>query len=179
VNRKLATRLFTVGYQGLSLEDFLDILRSGRIGLIVDIGELSLSRKEGFSKAPLKAALGVQGISYAHFRELGAPKTLRHQLRAGGSWEAFEVAYCAHLKNRREALRKLALLLRGCRVSLLCFEEDSLLCHRSLIAQALLAEGLVDEVEDLRKGKLLNLKGCPQIKPGTFFPQGYTRKAHL
>jgi uncharacterized protein (DUF488 family) len=73
----------------------------------------------------------------------------------GGTWEAFEAGYRAYLKNHGEALRELALLLKGHRVCLLCFEENPLFCHRSLIAQALLAEGLVDEVVDLRKGALL------------------------
>jgi uncharacterized protein (DUF488 family) len=158
MNRKLATKLFTIGYQELSLEVFLGILKSERIDLLVDIRELPLSRKEGFSKAPLKATLEANGISYSHFRELGAPERLRCELRAGGSWEAFGAGYRAHLKNRRKALRKLTLPLKGCRVCLLCFEEDPLLCHRSVVAQALLTDGLVGEVEDLRKGKLLDLK---------------------
>jgi hypothetical protein len=168
MNRKLTIRLFTIGYQGLSLEAFLGILRSERIDLLVDVRELPLSRKEGFSKAPLKAALEADGISYSHFRELGAPEPLRRELRAGGSWEAFEAGYRTHLENHREALRKLAFLLRERRVCLLCFEEDPLICHRSLIAQALLTDGLVDEVEDLRKGKFLDLRSgiLRRMNPG-------------
>ncbi len=146
--------VLTVGYEGLDSSAFLDVLKANRINLVADVRDLPLSRKKGFSKTPLKATLETQGIFYRHFRELGAPKHLRHQLRAGGSWDAYQAGYRRLLKERVGALEELGLLLKEYRVCLLCFEEDPTVCHRSLIAQALVETGWAEGARDLRKGRL-------------------------
>ncbi|WP_460169913.1 DUF488 domain-containing protein [Thermus brockianus] len=163
--------VFTVGYEGIDLNAFLGLLKANRIDLVADVRDLPLSRKKGFSKTPLKAALETQGIFYRHFRELGAPKHLRHQLRAGGGWGAYEAGYRSLLKERVGAIEELGLLLKEYRVCLLCFEEDPTTCHRSLIAQALVETGWAEGARDLRKGafigpSVLGLSGHPCLFPG-------------
>ena len=146
--------VLTVGYERLDLGTFLDVLNSNRVDLVADVRDLPLSRKKGFSKTSLKTALETRGIFYRHFRELGAPKHLRHQLREGGSWDAYQAGYQSLLKERVGALEELGLLLKEYRVCLLCFEEDPSVCHRSLIAQALVETGWAEGARDLRKGRL-------------------------
>ena len=63
--------LYTIGYQGRSLEEFLAVLRREGIGCVVDVRRNALSRKPGFSKTALREALAGAGIDYLHLRRLG------------------------------------------------------------------------------------------------------------
>jgi len=144
--------VLTIGYEGLSLNTFLDILKSNGVNLVADVRDLPLSRKRGFSKTPLKEALAKEGIFYRHFRELGAPKPLRLCLQKSGDWQTYQRSYLQLLAQRVGALEELGLLLREYRVCLLCFEEDPSQCHRSLVGRALVETGWAQGVTDLRKG---------------------------
>jgi uncharacterized protein (DUF488 family) len=77
--------LFTFGNEGLTIEAFVNRLRDARAALIVDVRELPLSRKKGFSKAAFHEALAEAGIAYTHVPALGCPKAIRDQYRADGS----------------------------------------------------------------------------------------------
>jgi uncharacterized protein (DUF488 family) len=74
---KTPKNLFTVGYEGLMLEAFIQRLQSNSIQTLVDVRELPLSRKRGFSKRALAEALALQGITYLHMPALGCPKPIR------------------------------------------------------------------------------------------------------
>jgi uncharacterized protein (DUF488 family) len=73
------TRLYTVGYQGRSLAELLDSLSRAEVQRVVDVRELPLSRKPGFSKTALAAALAERGIEYVHVKPLGNPKANRER----------------------------------------------------------------------------------------------------
>jgi hypothetical protein len=77
---------FTIGYEQSSIRRFLSLLRSREVEILVDVREIPLSRKPGFSKNHLSASLENAGIEYRHIVNLGAPKKLREKLRSGGSW---------------------------------------------------------------------------------------------
>ena len=128
--------LATIGYEGASLDAFLRTLQRARIDCVVDIRELPLSRRPGFSRTPLRAALGQLGIAYRHERGLGAPRALRQALRRDADLGRFFSGYRRHLRARRALVARLAAELRG-RVALLCYERDPARCHRSLVAEAL------------------------------------------
>jgi len=55
-------QIFTIGYEGKSLDQFVAELRRNRISRVIDVRELPLSRRKGFSKTPLTAALAAAGI---------------------------------------------------------------------------------------------------------------------
>jgi uncharacterized protein (DUF488 family) len=131
-------QLYTVGYEGAELADFLATL--GKLGIrqIIDIRELPLSRKRGFSKNILADALRQVGIEYLHFKELGDPKPGRDAARAG-DYAGFRKIYHQHLK-KTEAQEALAAAAKAAarRIScLLCFERDPENCHRTIVSNAL------------------------------------------
>lgn len=133
-------QVYTIGYEGADLASFLAKLASAGIKQVIDVRELPLSRKRGFSKSALAAALAESGIQYLHLRDLGDPKPGREAARRGDRL-AFQRIYTRHLEGSAaqtalaEASRQ-ATALRSC---LLCFERDHDGCHRSIVADALTA----------------------------------------
>ena len=76
--------IYTIGYEGLDLDGFLALLRKHGVETVVDIRELPLSRKPGFSKTVLGDTLNVSGKEYVHIPELGCPKPVRNTYRHDG-----------------------------------------------------------------------------------------------
>lgn len=136
--------LYTIGYEGLSTDAFMALLEQHGIEVVVDIRELPLSRKPGFSKKALAQWLDLAGFAYRHVAALGCPKPVRDAYREDGSWQRYTQGFLRHLDGQAEALQDVAALARGSRCALLCFEADANFCHRSLVAQAIHeADGLL------------------------------------
>jgi uncharacterized protein (DUF488 family) len=130
-------KLFTVGYEGRTLDELIDELVDSGVERLVDVRELPLSRRRGFSKTALSEALRTAGIEYVHVRALGNPKPNRERYWAGDV-EGGAAVYRKHLNNgSRSALLELAESLAGDRACLLCFERDHTECHRNVIVEAL------------------------------------------
>ncbi len=133
------TTIATIGYQAATVGSFLDALREGGVGLVVDVRAVASSRRPGFAKSRLAANLAEAGIGYVHLRGLGTPAEGRAAARAGRHARMREV-YRDHLATpgARAELEALAELVRTTPgVCLLCFEADPAHCHRSLVAAAL------------------------------------------
>jgi hypothetical protein len=81
--------LFTLGYEGLTIEAFITRLQTAQVKTVVDVRELPLSRKKGFSKTAFCAALATHGIAYLHAPALGCPKPIRNQYKANGNWQTY------------------------------------------------------------------------------------------
>jgi uncharacterized protein (DUF488 family) len=114
----------------------LDALVAAHVDVLVDVRENAISRKPGLSKRALTANCSERSISYVHEPTLGNPRPNREGFRAGH--EASRAHYEAHLNEHgQDALRRVATLLRGRTVALLCFEADPAECHRSLVADHL------------------------------------------
>jgi uncharacterized protein (DUF488 family) len=128
--------LFTIGYQ-LALPDaVLGELKRAKIDLLVDTRAVAASRRPGFSKRQLAAALDEAGIAYLHLQKLGTPAQGRQAARAGDLDKLWRI-YDQHIKTpeAQDALGELiALIKAGKRVCLLCYERDPNECHRSRIA---------------------------------------------
>jgi len=139
--------LVTIGYQGVSLEGFLETLKKAGVTLLLDVRELPMSRRTGFSRTPLSQALGAAGIAYRHVRALGTPKRIRHRLRRDRDMKRFFAEYQQHLATQEALLEDLAQTLSGC-VALMCFERDPAVCHRSVVAEDL-AKRLGTQTRDL------------------------------
>lgn len=132
----LVKKLFTFGYEGLELEAFVSRLEVNGVGVILDVRELPLSRKKGFSKKSLGAALHENGILYLHLPALGCPKPIRDRYRQDGDWERYSKAFLRYLGTQGEALDELAKLASEGGCCLLCFEADHTRCHRTYVARA-------------------------------------------
>ena len=130
--------LTTIGYQGASLEAFLATLKAAGVTLLLDIRELPISRRAGFSKTPLSQALESAGIAYRHEKSLGTPRRIRYRHRQDRNLESFFAEYRAHLATQTALLDELARTLEG-NVTLMCFERDPAECHRSVVVAELAA----------------------------------------
>lgn len=131
--------VFTIGYEGLDIDTFLSLLAQHGIDMVVDIRELPLSRKRGFSKNALANALQLEGLEYIHMRSLGCPKPVRDSYRVDADWRRYTRGFIKHLKGQQSALEELSALANSTHCALVCYEADYNLCHRSLVASALQA----------------------------------------
>src|SRR3954467_313761 len=129
--------LFTIGYEQAKNNKIIgETGRSGG-GLVVDTRAVAASRRPGFSKRQLGAALDEAGIGYLHLQKLGTPKEGRDAARAGNLTKLFDI-YERHLAtpDAREQLDELTAIVKlGRPVCLLCYERDVAHCHRRRIAE--------------------------------------------
>lgn len=128
--------VFTIGYEGLDVQSFVSVLIKHRVRTVVDIRELPLSRKPGFSKRSLSDTLRGAGLDYVHMVSLGCPKSVRNRYKKDGSWEIYTQGFLRHLNDQTEAVDELAERVAESNCVLLCFEADYRLCHRSFVADA-------------------------------------------
>jgi uncharacterized protein (DUF488 family) len=128
--------LRTIGYEGSTIEDFLDALENANVTILLDIRDVPVSRKRGFSKYMLAEHLAERGIKYRHERALGSPKDLRDELRSTGDYDQFFRAFDRYLSKHADLVRALADELVG-NIALLCYERDPTKCHRSAVAREL------------------------------------------
>jgi len=133
------TVLFTVGYEGRSLEHYLNILIRNGINLLVDVRNNPVSMKPGFSKRQLERICRNLDIEYRHFPEVGIVAGLRKGLKAQDDYDELFVAYRrtilpTTLPTQREILN---LLQQYRRIALTCFEAESQRCHRRHLAEAI------------------------------------------
>lgn len=127
--------LFTVGYEQAKPAAVLGELKRAKIELLVDTRAVAASRRPGFSKRQLAAALEEEGIGYIHLQKLGTPAEGRAAAR-GGDTDALWHIYDKHIKGAgpQSELRELiALIKSGNRIALLCYCRDPKTCHRSRI----------------------------------------------
>ncbi|WP_326541214.1 DUF488 domain-containing protein [Pseudorhodoferax sp.] len=138
---KTSFHLYTFGYEGLDLESFIARLHRAGVRTVVDVRELPLSRKRGFSKTSFSAALAESGIAYLHAPTLGCPKTVRDQYKRDGSWARYTSGFMRHVASQEAAVAELAKLAKATPTCLVCFEADFNYCHRTFVARAAHAAG--------------------------------------
>ena len=133
--------LATIGYEGCTIGAVVDALRESGTKLLIDVRAVPQSRKPGFSKRQLAAALDEAGIAYVHLQGLGTPKPGRDAVRAGHP-ERMEAIFREHMTSGRAQaeLAQAKGLARERPACLLCFERDHTTCHRRLVAEMIVAE---------------------------------------
>src|SRR5262245_13083643 len=90
--------IFTIGYEGATVDGFIGALRKAGVALVVDIRAAPVSRKKGFSKNHLAQHLSEAGIGYRHLRGLGTPKQGREAARSGDH-QSLERIFRHHLEE--------------------------------------------------------------------------------
>ena len=140
-------RIFTIGYEGATVAEFLDALRTAGVERVIDVRAVPNSRRPGFSKTPLRNALAEAGIDYVHLRPLGTPADGRAAARAGRI-EDLERIYAAQLDLPEAivAAQQMRELAEEKPSALLCYEREPACCHRTLLWRSVLADA---EVVDL------------------------------
>ena len=131
--------VFTIGYEGLDIDTFMSLLAEHGIETVVDVRELPLSRKPGFSKRALSNTLNLAGLEYVHMAGLGCPKPVRDRYREDGNWKRYTEGFLKYLKTQKAAIANLSDLVNSSNCALLCFEADFNFCHRSMVANAVQA----------------------------------------
>lgn len=127
-------QLMTIGYEGLTSSEFFKLLLTNRVQTIIDVRELPLSRKPGFSKTVLSQAAMSHNLKYVHLSALGCPREIRHAYRADENWARYTKRFLAYLKTQNETVQALAVRVLSERCCLMCFEADPNFCHRSYVA---------------------------------------------
>jgi uncharacterized protein (DUF488 family) len=140
-------RIFTIGYEATTVPEFVAALRKAGVQRVIDVRALPLSRRPGFSKTPVRAALGEAGIEYVHLKALGTPAEGRAAARAGRHAD-LERIYAGQLELP-EAMAQSAQMLDLASEkpsALLCMEREPAHCHRTLLLKAVAPDA---EVVDL------------------------------
>jgi ParB family chromosome partitioning protein len=146
--------IYTIGYAGRELDDFLKILKDSNIELLVDIRESGESRfKPEFNESVLKRALEERGIEYERRPDLGVPYEVRQPYIDGYlSYECFKQWYIWSVRGRkdggktRDLLPELVEKLKSKGSCLMCEEaypkpkgEQKHHCHRDILADMILS----------------------------------------
>jgi uncharacterized protein (DUF488 family) len=132
---------FTIGYEGISLEEYLNKLIKNNVSLLCDVRKNAFSMKTGFSKNELKNACAGVHITYVHLPDLGIPSEERQHLQTQTDYnELFSWYEKTILPNRSDQLQELLLLNKQYnRIAITCFEACVDQCHRGRVAKAIAA----------------------------------------
>ncbi len=136
--------LFTLGYEGLSIDAFLNKLIANNVQALIDVRNHPFSMKFGFSNPAFGKHVERAGLHYYHLPELGIPSSLRKGLGSPESYDQLFAYYEANiLPGNAVALERIwQLLHENKRIALSCFEADPSSCHRQRIAHYLTQKGL-------------------------------------
>lgn len=135
--------VLTIGYEGADIESFLATLSRAGAQHLLDVRDVPVSRKRGFSKSKLADALDGVGINYTHLKALGDPKDGREAMRRG-DYAGFLTVYHRHIAGAsgQQALDAAAEIVRAETTVLLCYERNPKHCHRTIVAEQLRQRGI-------------------------------------
>jgi len=133
-------KLWTIGYERLLPAELVAELSAAGVSRVLDVRFRPQSRRPGMSKTRLGELLGEHGIAYEHRKALGTPPDIRWYFKHNRSAEGAPL-FRAHVETSAgEELDALAAELgHAPPTALLCLEADPAVCHRRLVAEALVA----------------------------------------
>lgn len=133
------TILFTIGYEGISLEEYLNRLVKNDVKVLIDVRNNAMSMKYGFSKSQLQRYCNSLTIDYIHLPEVGIQSDQRQELNSQNDYDKLFAIYCENnlKKTTASQLKILELLTQYQRVALTCFEANICQCHRKHLAEAI------------------------------------------
>lgn len=151
-NTEQQTVLFTIGYEGRSLENYLNALIRHGIRVLVDVRNNPVSMKPGFSRRQLEKMCRNVEIEYRHVPEVGIAPEQRKGLKLQEDYDELFAAYRREMLPATVSIQQeiLKLLQYYRRIALTCFEAESRRCNRSHLAEAISRlPGFSYEVEHL------------------------------
>lgn len=140
--------LYTIGHSTRPLEKFIQMLQAHAIELLADIRTVPRSRHNPqYESQSLRAPLERVGIAYLHEPALGGLRRPRKDSTNAGWRNASFRGFADYMQTEEfaRALDGIIALGRERRAALMCAEGNPFRCHRSLVADALLARGLCCE----------------------------------
>jgi hypothetical protein len=137
---KQASALYTIGYEGVSIETYFNKLLLNDVRVLCDVRRNSISQKAGFSKNDLRYVSQALDIEYVHMPELGIPSNQRQELNTQRDYDKLFARYSAdYLPSQASAVQSIDELVKTKkRVALTCFEASFCQCHRSQVANAVI-----------------------------------------
>jgi uncharacterized protein (DUF488 family) len=137
--RTSKAKVNTIGYEGHTLESYLNVLLQGGITLLCDVRRNAVSRKYGFSKTTLARSCEAVGIRYEHLPELGIESERRQNLESQTDYDVLFKDYEVRWLPRQTAALKTinSWVQNKEHVALTCFERVPQQCHRHCVAEAL------------------------------------------
>lgn len=130
--------VYTIGYEGRSVDGFLDKLLHSGIRRIVDVRANPVSMKFGFAKSSLSGLAAKLGIGYVHCPELGIPSIHRKQAQTKTDFlKLFNYYESQILPAQDNDAAKVAELMKAMPSVLLCMEREAVNCHRGRLANRL------------------------------------------
>jgi uncharacterized protein (DUF488 family) len=134
------TVLYTIGYEVISLERYLNRLIRNNVKLLCDVRKNAFSMNSGFSKSQLKNACEGVGIQYVHIPEVGINSDKRRELNPQIDYDLLfkeykEINLSKTLNYQKEIFK---LLEENKRIALTCFEVDTCQRHMTHLAEAIL-----------------------------------------
>ena len=138
-SKETKTVLFTIGYEGISLENYLVRLLKNDVKILVDVRNNALSMKYGFSKSQLKKYCESLDIKYVHFPQVGIQSDQRQELNTQTDYDKLFTSYRKNNLSKTTDTQTdiLNLLKEHKRIALTCFEANICQCHRKHLAEAI------------------------------------------
>ena len=128
--------VYMTGYEGLSVDAFLDRLIQNGIQQIIDVRSNPVARRYGFHKSTLARLLNRVGIQYVHVPELGILSIFRQNLCSREDYDAlFDQYERETLERQTQSVFRVAELMAVKASALVCMEADPEFCHRSRLAR--------------------------------------------
>jgi uncharacterized protein (DUF488 family) len=166
MNRPASETVFTIGHSTRTLAEFVALLRQAEVTLLVDVRAFPRSRTTPqFNGDTLPGSLAADAIGYRHLRALGGRRHHRKGAppSANTYWRvvAFrDYADYTASDEFRAGLAALRALARDDRCAIMCAEALWWRCHRRIIADCLLADGVL----------VAHIMGPDQVVPATLTP---------
>lgn len=137
--KKTETILYTIGYEGISLETYINKLILNDVRVLCDVRKNSFSMKYGFSKSQLKNACQGVGIKFYHIPEVGIKSEKRKELTCQTDYDLLFEDYKETVlaKEKQKQVQILELLKKEKRIALTCFEKNIHQCHRKHLANSI------------------------------------------
>lgn len=130
------TALYTIGYEGMSFEEYLNKLIKKDVKVLCDVRKNPVSMKYGFSKNQLKRACEQINIRYEHLPGLGIDSNLRKDIYAQDRNALFKhYRETTLITNNNDQDKIIEFVNKYKRVALTCFESDLNSCHRLHLAE--------------------------------------------
>jgi hypothetical protein len=139
--------VYTIGYEGRSVDGFLDKLLHTGIRRIVDVRANPVSMKYGFAKSSLSGLAAKLGVGYVHCPELGIPSNRRKEAQSTTDFlKLFNFYEKQILPAQEDHSMKVAELMKSMPSVLLCMEREAVNCHRGRLANRISALNKLDVV---------------------------------
>ena len=137
--------VWTIGHSTRSLEELVALLQAHGVRSLVDVRRFPRSRRHPqFDRVALAGDLPAAGIAYAHAPGLGGFRRAAPDSRNTGLHNASFRGYADYMQGAQFAEHLAALIAAAAEAptTIMCAESLPWRCHRSLIADALVARGV-------------------------------------